>query len=169
MKRRDAVKGIGLMVLSSGLLEACSEKKVPSPYQNLGISVDQAEEIGIICASILPLKNSKYPLDTPHGPFVLSCVNDCMEASDIQKYIEGYHAFRKSFGPTKTYAELSAASQQELLAASMAESEDSPLRFFIATNKKYSVRNFTISKTYMEEHRKYRMIPLPYEPCKSLI
>lgn len=102
MNRREAIRSTGLalgatFLASSGLLAACARESAPRWSGKLSAD-DQATLEGIADTILPTTSNSPGAKAAGAGTGIALLVNDCYEAPDQQRVIDGLAEFRKRAG-----------------------------------------------------------------------
>lgn len=173
MKRRQAIRQI--VVVSSGLalLPSCdfqSGANTFKTYKHLSLGKGQYQVIEALQAAIFPTE--KMPLSDTETPmdYMLTKINDCYSMNDIEKYLTGLKEFEAGVKSkfNKSFGKLSPEEQAQILNEGFSDKNDSPIRDFLNTNKKFAVEYFTKSEDYQVNHFGYEFIPSRYAGCVNI-
>ncbi|PHN07713.1 gluconate 2-dehydrogenase subunit 3 family protein [Flavilitoribacter nigricans] len=168
MKRRTAIRNLGLISAGFSFLPACKFTESPPVYERVPLETEQYHLVEWLTDAILPAGEPEIstPETTPH--FVLTMLNDCYAPEDIQKYLTGLQAFatkiEEQYGTDFKKLE---PEQQLALFTEVAESETLPeeMKYFLQTTKRLTVQHFTTSEYFLVNHMDFEFVPGHYNGC----
>ena len=168
MKRRTAIRNLGLISAGFSFLPACNFTEKPPVYSNVPLETEQYHLVEWLTEAILPAGEPEIitPEKTPH--FVLTMLNDCYAPQDIEKYLAGLQLFdQKIQDQYSTSFKKLEPEQQILLFTEVAESETLPesLKYFLNTTKRLTVQHFTSSEYFMINHLDFEFVPGHFDGC----
>ena len=167
MRRRQAMKGLAMITVGAGFVMACRTSSKDTVYTNLAIDTGEEADIRAICDAILPLVKSDAIPQLDSASFALMSVNDCFSPEEQQKYVQGFRKYKK-MSSKANLSNLTAEEHLTLFKEASKEDGDEDLRFFASQTRNLVIRNFTVSQTYMEQYRAYKMLPGTYVACKQI-
>jgi len=164
MIRRDALKNIGWITGGVFMLPYACDLTPEINYSNFPlIKKEQQELIGAICKRILTEDFEKFPTPEPRGHFVLTMVNDCLDAEERAEFSKGFEAFQSLFSLPKesTFQELLPKEQEALILENL-EDQETELGLFLNQLKTFSLLHFETSENYMKNYLNFEFMPGRY-------
>lgn len=164
MNRRLAIRNAVFFSAGVALLPACLQnEQAVFPLKNISVSSSEQGMLAELAEAILPKTNSFIGAkDLKAHEFILTMVDDCFTPADQLKFTDGFKAFDKLSHDKlgELFTSYSAVQKKELLSALEAKKgiPEDALNFY-STVKNYTVQCFTSSKQYMNDIRKYKMVP----------
>jgi Gluconate 2-dehydrogenase subunit 3 len=172
MKRRTAIRNVVIISAGAALLPSCSQKGKGSslPLKNISLTGSEENMLAELAETIIPkTKDFTGAKELKAHEFILTMVDDCASPEDQKKFTEGLKSFDKlsheKFG--EIFSSYTADQKKELLTAieNKKNIPDETLQFY-GTVKRYTLQNFTSSRDYMLDIKKYKMVPGPiYKGC----
>lgn len=172
MKRRTAIRNLGLISAGFSFLPACNFTEKPPVYDRVPLETEQYHLVEWLTQAILPEAEEPRittPEETPH--FVLTMLNDCYAPEDIEKYLTGLQLFdQKIRDQYQTGFKKLEPEQQILLFTEVSESETLPesLKYFLNTTKRLTVQHFTTSEYFMINHLDFEFVPGRFKGCVAV-
>ena len=195
MDRRTLLKNLGLIASGAIILPSCdfSEDKVPIALNNLNVTVEQEELLGLLVDTILP-KSEEIPgaKDLEVQNFVWVMVDDCMEKEPQTVFINGLNQFARYTEKFKessfeklpieekvpylsellqkkaTQPPVKEMKQEEEKTELPPEAYMTDIQFFIKTAKRYTIQGFLQSKYVMTELMPYALVPGSHSYCETI-
>jgi galactose-1-phosphate uridylyltransferase len=165
IRRRKALKNIGL--LTGGMLSIpYSCNIIPEiSYTNLPlISSEQQELIAVICNLLLPNKSEAFPTPESREHFVLSMVNDCLDAKERIKFLNGFKTFQIELLKKKERPFKDAFLEDQVdFIAQYINKKNSEIGLFLNHLKHYSILHFETSENYMKSYLNFEFMPGRYQ------
>lgn len=174
MNRRTAIRNVVIISAGTGLLPSCmNDDRSLIPLKNISLTRPQERMLAALTETIIPqTKNFIGAKELKAHEFVLTMVDDCLKPEEQKQFQDGLKAFDKlshdKYG--QLFTSYTPEQKKELLTA-LENKKDIPedaLKFY-QTVKRYTVQNFTSSKEYMTDIRKYKMVPGPnFKGCVKI-
>lgn len=168
MKRRTAIRNLGLVYAGLHFLPSCKFTESPPVYERVPLETDQYHLVEWLTQAILPAGEPEIstPEKTPH--FVLTMLNDCYAPEDIGQYLTGLQHFEQQIQEeySTTFKKLD-QEQQIKLFTEISDSETLPenLKYFLNTTKQLTVQHFTSSEYFLVNHKDFEFVPGHYNGC----
>jgi hypothetical protein len=165
MKRRTAIRNMVIISAGTMLLPAAcrNNKKTGRDLKNISLDGSQQEMLGELSETILPnTKNYPGSKDLGGPDFVLTMLDDCMPPEEQKKFNGGLDAFEKACDKkfNRNFVDCTPNQRNEILKEMESSNDANNLAAaFYNTVKSYTVQNFTTSKDYMLNIRKWKMVP----------
>lgn len=167
MHRRTAIRNVLIITTGAAFLPvACrNHDKAVIPEKNSLLSSGEQDMLAKLAETIIP-QTVNFPgaEDLKCHEFVLRMVNDCTSPEEQEKFTGGLKEFDKlcqrKFG--KNFSSCT-ASQRNLFLTDIENKkgiQDDVLKFY-ETVKRCTLQGFTSSKQYMQDIKKYVMVPGP--------
>jgi hypothetical protein len=167
MNRRQAIQQLSMMGAGLALYPACNLEEVPT-YARVPLERKPYRIFKQFTEAILPVDHNLYPTPEPRSTFILTILNDCTPAKEIEQYLEGlkklgiYLSERK----LKSLDKLSNEKLDEIFSDLESSKEtDENLFQFLRTTKSLAVQHFTGCEKFMTEQMEYEFVPGRYIGC----
>ena len=176
MKRRDALKSIGLVTGGMILVPSCSlwEEKVTIALNNLKITPDQEQILKDIVGTIIP-EGPEIPggVSLEAHNFVWIMMDDCEPKEQQDKFINGLNQFNEKVKVQKgkRFKKLTELERLEVVQSAMIESENElemDISPFLAQVKNYAVWGFFRSEYIMTEVFPFKLVPGAIGLCETI-
>ncbi len=176
MKRRDALKSIGLVTGGIVLMPSCSmwEEKVSIALNNLNITAAQENLLKTIVDTMIP-EEPEMPggVSLEAHNFVWIMMDDCEPKEKQDQFINGLNQFGEQ---TKTlkgkkFEKLDAVTRLEVIESLMVDSDNElmvDIHPFLQTTKNYATRGYMSSEYMLTEVFPYKLVPGTYGPCETI-
>jgi hypothetical protein len=165
MKRRTAIRNIVIISAGTMLLPAACRNNTKTGRALKNISLDGSEQqmLSELSETIIP-KTKNYPGSKELGgpDFLLTMVDDCMSPEEQKKFKDGLGAFEKACDKkfNKNFVDCAPDQRQAMLKEMESVTDpNNSAAIFYKTVKSYTLQNFTTSKDYMLNIRKWKMVP----------
>ena len=175
MDRRSALKYLGIASAAAVMLPSCvqDEKKLSIALNNLNISGDEEELMGLLASTLIPLTDTPGAKEVDAHLFTFIMIDDCHPKEDQEKFLSGMRAFndetKKISG--KAFSKSSEGERKALmekLEEGKIELSDA-VRTFYGMSKRYIIQGYLSSKHFLTNVKPYQHVPGPaFLGCKSL-
>lgn len=166
MKRRDAVKGILLFSLGTGVLNSCTDKYQAIKDLKLDHLIptnDELDLVDIISKIVVPLQSIPALADHTALPFILKMVDDIYPKEERDIFLSGYQNFDKKYQELngKKFSKISLEEQTEVLRSFNDKTEglDTGMQKFFDIIKGESLKYLTTSEYVQRKVNYYEMAP----------
>lgn len=178
MKRRIALKQLGLITAGAMLMPGCVKKTTPSTLalKHLTITGDQEGMIAEIAETIIPGTDIPGAKQMNLQSFILKMVDDCQDTETQQKFQTGLKEFeekvKKKF--SKPFAAVTPEEKKSFLLEIEEQLRNSesvsstPVTDFYALTKRYTIQGFANSEYVMTNVHGYKMIPGKFVGCVQI-
>ncbi|WP_291784476.1 gluconate 2-dehydrogenase subunit 3 family protein [Cecembia sp.] len=169
MKRRDALRNLALLTGGLVLVPSCdfSKEDILAAYQNLQITPSLKQLLANIADTIIPPGEIKGAADLSVQDFILVMVNDCMDESGQQSFMNGLQGFESFSKNTagKNFSKLIQEEKENLILGGLSNEEESEkdIRSFLGTTKRFTIQGFMLSEYIQTEVKPYSLIPGDYQ------
>jgi Gluconate 2-dehydrogenase subunit 3 len=179
MKRRIALKQLGLMTAGAMLIPSCVKQitQASIPLKNIVVNGDQEALLAEIAETIIPATDIPGAKALNAHRFILRMVDDCQDKESQQQFVTGLSqvdaAIKQKFN--KSFEECSTDERKKFLldleeknkkAEDNDKKEDLPA--FYSLTKRYSVQAFLGSEYVMTNVLVYNMIPGKFQGCVEI-
>ena len=112
----------------------------------------------------MPNKSDAFPTPESREHFVLSMVNDCLDAKERIKFLDGFKTFQIEIIKNKerSFKDMFHEDQVDFIAKYINEKK-SEIGIFLNHLKYYSILHFETSENYMKSYLKFEFMPGRYE------
>lgn len=175
MKRRIALKQLGLITAGAMLMQACVKQTKPSTLvlKHLTVTGDQEDLIAEIADTIIPATDIPGAKQMNLHSFILRMVDDCQNTETQQKFQTGLKAFEeqaekkfsKSFTTVTPEQKKAFLLEIEQLSNNSESATKTPVSDFYALTKQYTIQGFGNSEYIMTHVLGYKMIPGKFVGC----
>jgi len=166
MKRREAVKGIILFSLGTGLIYSCTDPFQAVKDLNLDFIKPENGQLQIIDAIsklVVPIQSIPELENHTALPFILSMVDDNFTAKERDKFISGYQNWDTDVEKLgqKLFSKMTGEQQMGLLSRLNKGEEGIPaeMQNFYNVIKSQSLKYLTTSEYYQRKVNYYEMAP----------
>jgi len=170
MKRRKALKIVGLTAVSLPVLPGC-EPALPKIYSKLSMEFKDYKLIERLVELVLPYNPEEIVTPETTTDFVLTHINDCSSPEDQSIFMDGLkevHFYLSGGKQDKKVAfhKKKMEEQEATLKYLVAQEYDSSsLKYFFKTILDLTRRHFTTSKYFMTEYLDFEFIPGRFKGC----
>ncbi len=170
MKRRDAIKGIILFSLGTGIIYSCTDKY--NAIQDLKLKHFEPEKVELdliemLSRTIIPLDLIPDLADHTALPLIFTMLDDVYEQEDRDAFRDGYQNFDVLIESSekKKFSEMNEEEQSLVIARLNNEEEemDEIVQLFFDIVKAESIRYLTTSEYYQRKVNYYEMAPGRYK------
>lgn len=181
MNRRAILRRLAIAAGGVVFLPACgrfSGKDVLTAYDNLNITEKEDTLVRMLCDMIIPAGSGiKGANELMIGDFVMVMVNDCLDKSNQESFLNGLRALG-SYSASVFGKELNELTQEEWATEFLTIMKMEPatatekgleenalkdVKYFLNTVKQFTVQGFITSEYYMTEIMPYAMAPGKFE------
>jgi hypothetical protein len=179
MERRIAIQQLIMIAGGAMLIPSCvrDKKVLIADLQNLEISESQVSLLAEVAETIIPKTDTPGAKDLDLHQFVLNMVDDCFDAGQQKKFMEGLAQIdelaRSRF--SRGFSALQENDRQELirsleeLSRSDQEAErQKPVATFYTITKDLTIRGYMTSEFVMTNQLYYTMIPGRFDGCVEI-
>ena len=164
MKRRAAIKNIGLILGGVTLIPQGCYGEVKPTYVNLtSLEPEQLSFIGYISNLILPNDNTLFPTNESREEFVLTMINDCFSKTAIKKFVDSLKYFESKIIELHNIELQNLPFDQQISILKDEYESNNNSFFFIDTVRNYSILHFETSEKFMQNYLDFEFIPGRYE------
>ncbi|MFK2818649.1 gluconate 2-dehydrogenase subunit 3 family protein [Flavobacteriaceae sp. LMIT009] len=176
MKRREALKSIGLVTGGIVLMPSCNlwEEKVSIALNNLQITSQQETLLREIVDIIIP-EDPEIPggVSLEAHNFVWIMIDDCEPKENQDRFINGLNQFEVKAKELKgkKFCKLNDLDKLEAINSLMVNSEnelEADINPFLQTTKYYTVRGYMQSEHIMTEVFPYKLVPGTFGLCETI-
>lgn len=166
MKRRDAVKGIILFSLGTGIIYSCTDKY--KAIRQLGLNHFELKDkdldlVDLLSSSIVPLKTIPELANHTPLPLMFTMLDDVYEPEERILFTEGYQKFDEivEVKENKKFTKMNMEEQSAFLSRlnSREEGLDERIQTVYDIIKKESLRYLKTSEYYQRKVNYYEMAP----------
>ena len=166
MKRRDAVKGIVLFSLGTGIIYSCKDKY--KAIRDLGLEYFQPLDaeldlIEALSSSIVPLKLIPELANHTPLPLMFTMIDDVYKKEKRDAFLSGYQNFDKILeaSGSKKFSKMNEEERSALLTSlnNREEGVDETMQSFYDIVKSESLRYLKTSEYYQRKINYYEMAP----------
>lgn len=170
MNRRTAIRNAALISAGATLMISCQDK-ASVVLKNIPLTGSDEFLLEQLTAAIIPKTDFVGAADLNARAFVLMMADDCMSPGEQKKFSEGMVQFdeacRKKFG--SRFAKCTTEQKNEFLSGLEQKGEETDsVTMFYRTVKRFTVQQFTTSREYMVQVKKYNMIPGDFRGCVAV-
>jgi hypothetical protein len=187
MERREALKALAILTGGAVLVPSCNflKEDILIAYKNLQVTPSLQQLLASIADTIIPAGQIKGAADLAVQDFILVMVNDCLNAEQQKKFMQGLNGFNeysKKVGD-KSFAKLTAEEKAKVVEAGLAmtidpnfkapadEDEDDKTEReneqavpdFLKIAKRFTIQGFMMSQYIQTEVKPFKLIPDHYE------
>lgn len=187
MERRDALKALAILTGGAVLVPSCNflKEDILVAYKNLQVTPSLQQLLAAVADTIIPAGQTKGAADLAVQDFILVMVNDCFDAEQQKKFMQGltgFNDYSKKVGD-KSFAKLSAEEKTKVIQTGLAmtidpnfkapadEDEDEKTEReneqavpdFLKIAKRLTIQGFMMSQYIQTEVKPYKLIPDQYE------
>jgi hypothetical protein len=187
MERREALKALAILTGGAVLVPSCNflKEDILIAYKNLQVTPSLQQLLAAIADTIIPAGQIKGAADLAVQDFILVMVNDCLNAEQQKKFMQGLNGFNeysKKVGD-KSFAKLTAEEKAKVVEAGLAmtidpnfkapadEDEDDKTEReneqavpdFLKIAKRFTIQGFMMSQYIQTEVKPFKLIPDHYE------
>ena len=173
MKRRTALKQLGVLASVAALLPQCLGKEAVTQasvtLNKISISGEQEKFLTALAESLIPKTDTPGAGELNIHRFALRMVDDCKDEADQQKFMKGLGQFQATAEEKtgKPFEENSAAEQQKFLQEVQAgkitpvlkSGDENSFNDFYQTFRWLTIRGYLGSESVMTNVFGYNMIP----------
>ena len=175
MNRRTAVRNIVIISAGASFIPACTSStgEASIHLKNIPLSGSQENMLAALTETIVPrTSNFVGAKDLKCHEFVLTMMDDCASPDDQKTFSEGMKAFEERCKNkfNNSFVKCTPPQKTELLNAmeSAQDGNDSAAKFY-KTVKRYTIQDFTSSKDYLLNVKKWKLIPGPdFKGCVAV-
>lgn len=178
MDRRKALKNLGILSGGLVLLSSCdlSEEKVSLTLNKLSITESQETLMKELVSTIIPEGDILGAKSLNIQDFIWVMVDDCMEASYQQSYLNGLKTFNSAVKTStgKSFSRLDQKGRIDALTSLVNGKEDGAgpeemdLINFVETTKYFGIWGYMTSEYVMTDIMPYKLVPGTYGPCETI-
>lgn len=186
MKRRIALKQIGLITAGAMILPSClhKAKEVSIALKNIVITGDQEAVLAEIVQTIIPATDIPGAKDINVHQFVLRMLDDCHDTETQQKFVTGLSQvdeltrkrFDKSFEDCTPEERLTFLKEVDAQKQSeekkepelLSDGKENQFPAFYSLAKRHTVQGYLSSEYIMTNVLVYNMIPGRYNGCVEI-
>ena len=168
MNRREAIRNIAIASTATIFLTSCADRNVAEFLVDghLDLNRNHKKYLAKISETILPLNGISENMQDSVS-FIMTMLNDCTSAEDLQDYVTGFEQYKLLMQENKL--KIKKADPQEtidLITSTLkSATPQKELIHFITTTKNLSVENLKTSEYYLTKVQDYKMIPDAYQGC----
>ena len=187
MERRDALKALAILTGGAVLVPSCNflKEDILVAYKNLQVTPSLQQLLASIADTIIPAGQIKGAADLAVQDFILVMVNDCLDAEQQKKFMQGltgFNDYSKKVGD-KSFAKLTAEQKAKVIEAGIAMQVDSNFKApanedadektereneqavpdFLKITKRLTIQGFMMSQYIQTEVKPHKLIPDHYE------
>lgn len=187
MERRDALKALAILTGGAVLVPSCNflKEDILVAYKNLQVTPSLQQLLASIADTIIPAGQIKGAADLAVQDFILVMVNDCLDAEQQKKFMQGltgFNDYSKKVGD-KSFAKLTAEEKAKVIEAGLAMQVDSNFKApanededektereneqavpdFLKITKRLTIQGFMMSQYIQTEVKPHKLIPDHYE------
>jgi hypothetical protein len=187
MERRDALKALAILTGGAVLVPSCNflKEDILVAYKNLQVTPSLQQLLAAVADTIIPAGKIKGAVDLAVQDFILVMVNDCFDAEQQKKFMQGLSGFNdysKKVGD-KSFSKLTSEEKAKVVEAGLAmtidpnfkapadEDEDDKTEReneqavpdFLKIAKRLTIQGFMMSQYIQTEVKPHKLIPDHYE------
>ena len=187
MERRDALKALAILTGGAVLVPSCNflKEDILVAYKNLQVTPSLQQLLAAVADTIIPAGQIKGAADLAVQDFILVMVNDCFDAEQQKKFMQGltgFNDYSKKVGD-KSFSKLTAEEKAKVVEAGLVmtidpnfkaladEDEDEKTERenehavpdFLKIAKRLTIQGFMMSQYIQTEVKPHKLIPDHYE------
>jgi hypothetical protein len=187
MERREALKALAILTGGAVLVPSCNffKEDILVAYKNLQVTPSLQQLLALVAETIIPAGKTKGAADLAVQDFILVMVNDCLDAEQRKKFMQGLNGFNdyskkvgdKSFSKLtpeektkvvetgltmKTDPDFKAPANEDEDDKTERENEES-VPDFLKITKRFNIQGFMMSQYIQTEVKPFKLIPDHYE------
>jgi hypothetical protein len=165
INRRSAIKQFIILSAGVALLPSCKSNKKVSLYNNIPIDEAQQAFLAEIAETIIPATDTPGAKDISAPVFALQMMNDCYEAADREKFVQGMQQFEDKVQEkyNKPFVQCTPNERQAIITNAEAKKDTKDeAAFFYTTLKHLTIQAYTSSKYYLTNVQVYKLVPGKY-------
>lgn len=170
MVRREALKGITAVTLGMFLLQSC-ENEPSRSFININLQKGEWSLVDQFCNAILPINIEDKTLNENRTAYVLTMVDETLNAADRNLYIKGLQAIYKLLITeyNKSPQKMGSTELEGIIKKLMAEDANlDPSSFFINKTKSFLIKDYVTSEGFMTTQLDYKFLPGTYLGCSPI-
>jgi hypothetical protein len=174
MNRRTILKNLSLITGGAVFLPSCNflEEKATIALKNLDITAKQEELVAEMVGVIVPRSDIPGAKELKVQNFLWIMVDDMLNASDQETFINGLDSFDKYSRDVggRAFHKLDRDKQEQLIKHILTESsaDSNDINFFVRYVQEVTVYGYLHTKYIMTEVMPYTLVPGSFEACKTI-
>ena len=168
MERRRALELIAAATVAATILPGCDFKSIPK-FTNLKIDKSNYRMVEELSNLILPIPEEMILENLSPGQFVLTMINDCNTADDIDKFTVGMLAINEGWvKDIKKHAAPLEQLQMIIEGQDADHNQASEKAYFLTKLKSYNVQYYKGLEEYLSTYTDWEFVPGRFSGCVAV-
>ena len=168
MERRRALELITAAAVAATILPGCDFTNIPK-FTNLNINKSNYRMVAELSDMILPIPEEMILANLSPGQFVLTMINDCNTAEDIEKFTAGMLAINEGWAKDIKKHEAPLEQLQMIIEGQDVDNNQADEKaYFLQKLKSYNVQYYKGLEEYLSTYTDWEFVPSRFSGCVAV-